>query len=191
MKRKSIDLTDIKEEDLDKTSSFTDLLSRSEKKNRTIEKNISDINDIEDMVEEKKRNTKDLTIELEKAKTKSKDDDEKFNNTQILEITRQMKYNFEEIKNENAKNKKKGISVLNIIGEINLLCIGYYIYLLAFTNYQDDKISYMISGGFIVLLVLLFGLSVITNKRLSKVFNILNILAILSFIVFNIYTLLN
>ena len=191
MKRKSIDLTDIKEEDLDKTSSFTDLLSRSEKKNRTIEKNISDINDIEDMVEEKKRNTKDLTIELEKAKTKSKDDDEKFNNTQILEITRQMKYNFEEIKNENAKNKKKGISVLNIIGEINLLCSGYYIYLLAFTNYQDDKISYMISGGFIVLLVLLFGLSVITNKRLSKVFNILNILAILSFIVFNIYTLLN
>ena len=71
MKRKSIDLTDIKEEDLDKTSSFTDLLSRSEKKNRTIEKNISDINDIEDMVEEKKRNTKDLTIELEKAKTKT------------------------------------------------------------------------------------------------------------------------
>ena len=41
-----------------------------------------------------------------------------------------MKFNFDEIKQENNERKKKGISVLNIIGEINLLCIGYYIYLL-------------------------------------------------------------
>ena len=196
MNKKKIDLSDIKENDIDKTASFTDLMSRSERKNKNIEKNSSSDNDIEDMIEEKKRSTKDLTIDLEKAKKEynsnlDNDYDEKISNTQILEITRQMKYNFEEIKNENIENKKKGISILNIIGEVNLLCIGYYIYLLVFTNYQDDKTSYIISGGIIVLLVLLFGLSVVTNKKINKFFNILNILAILGFIGFNIYTLLN
>ena len=190
-----LDLSDIKENDLDKTSSFLDLMSRSERKNRKLEKH-EQSNDIEDMIEERKRSTKDLTIELENAKNEYKkqvfsEKNEDLGKTQILEITRQMKFNFDEKKKENAKNKKKGISILNIIGEINLLCIGYYIYLLVFTNYQDDKSNYIITGGIIVLLVLLFGISIVTNKKISKFFNILNILAIIVFIVFNLYTLLN
>ena len=48
--------------------------------------------------------------------------------------------------------------------------MGYYIYLLAFTNYQDIEIRYMINGGIIILLVLLFGLSVVTSKKISKLF---------------------
>ena len=102
-----------------------------------------------------------------------------------------MKFNFEGTKKENNKKKKKGISILNIIGEVNLLCIGYYIYLLAFTSYQDDKQNYMVNGAIIVILVLLFGISVVTRKKLSKFFNILNILAIIFFIIFNAYTILN
>lgn len=197
MKSKKIDLSDIKEYDLDKTSSFTDLMSRSERKNRQLEKEIEnkitkpESDDILDMVDEKKKSTKDLTIELEKAKdefNKSYKDEEELGKTQILEITRQMKFNFEKNKDENAKKKKNGISVLNIIGEINLLCIGYYIYLLVFTNYQDDKTNYLINGGIIVLLVLLFGISIVTGKKASKFFNVLNILAILSFICFNALT---
>ena len=195
MSKRKIDLSDIKENDLDKTASFTDLMSRSERKNRKLEKH-EQSNDIEDMIEERKRSTKDLTIELENAKNEYKkqvfsEKNEDLGKTQILEITRQMKFNFDEKKKENAKNKKKGISILNIIGEINLLCIGYYIYLLVFTNYQDDKSNYIITGGIIVLLVLLFGISIVTNKKISKFFNILNILAIIVFIVFNLYTLLN
>lgn len=210
--KRYIDLSDIKEEDLDKTSSFTDLMSRSERRKRKIEKeneifnNKTDelnntLNDIEDMITEKKKSTKDLTIELEKAKNEYRkelidkeyqnENEENLAKTQILELTRQMKFNFEETKKENNKKKKKGISILNIAGEINLLCIGYYIYLLTFTNYQDDQKNYLISGGMIVLLVLLFGLSVVTNKKVSKFFNILNILALLCFIAFNAYILLN
>lgn len=197
-----IDLSDIKENDLDKTSSFTDLMTRSERRMRKLEKEqkntISDLNnnDIEDMIIEKKKNTSDLTKELknikdDKKSVDEKDIDENIGKTQILELTRQMKFNFEETKEENLKNKKRGISVLNIIGEINLLCIGYYIYLLIFTNYQDDQQNYLITGGLIILLVLLFGLSVVTNKKISKFFNILNILAIIGFIGFNVFTLLN
>ena len=193
MNKKNIDLSDIKELDLDKTSSFTDLMSRSERRNRKIEKEkLENIDDIEEMVDEKKRSTKDLTLELEKAKEYSKKtSDEELDKTQILELTRQMKFNFEETKKENIKNKKKGVSALNIIGEINLLCIGYYIYLLTFTNYQSDEKTYILTGGIIILLVLLFGLSIITNKKLSKLFNVLNILAIIAFIIFNVYTLTN
>ena len=101
-----------------------------------------------------------------------------------------MKFNFEETKKENNENKKKGISILNIIGEVNLLCIAYYIYLLIFTNYQNNKQNYMISGGIVILLVMLFGISVITGKKASKVFNILNILVIIAFIAFHAYTLI-
>lgn len=205
MNKKNIDLSDIKENDLDKTSSFTDLMTRKERKNR--EKIKDNFDDIEEMISEKKKSTKDLTKDLEKAKKEYKKEfveeqkikvekedkeskEDNFGKTQILELTRQMKFNFEEKKEVNNKNKKHGMSVLNIIGEINLLCIGYYIYLLVFTSYQDQQQNYLITGFIIVLLVLLFGLSVITGKKSSKVFNVLNILAIIGFITFNAYTLL-
>ena len=159
MEKRRIDLSGIKDNDLDKTSSFTDLMSRRERKSRVKD-------DYEEMIEEKRRNTEDLTKELEKAKSnykKNLDEDleeDKLGKTQILELTRQMKFNFEETKKENERKKKKGISPLNIVGEVNLLCIGYYIYLLVFTNYQDIELNYLINGSIIVILVLLFGFSV-------------------------------
>lgn len=196
MRKTKIDLSDIKEVDLEKTSSFTDLMSRSERKQRELQKkNTSFIgesnNDIEEMIDERKKSTKDLTIELEKINTKKEKDTEKeLGNTQILELTRQMKFNFEETKKENSNKKKNGVTLLNTIGIINLLCIGYYIYLLTFTNYQDSESNYLITGGLIVLLVLLFGLCVVSSKRACKFFKVLNILAILGFIAFNAYTIL-
>lgn len=184
---KRIDLSDIKESDLDKTSSFTDLMSRRERRNKKQD-------DIEDMLEEKRKSTKDLTQELEKAQKEYKrsmdDNEDSLAKTQILELTRQMKFNFNENKEENLEKKKKGVSPLNIIGEINLLCIGFYIYLLLFTSYQDSENTYMITGGIIVLLVLLFGISVVSNKKVSNIFKVLNIITILGFIGFNVYSIL-
>ena len=66
MSKKKIDLSDIKKNDLDETSSFTDLMTKKERINR--KKDISDSNDIDDMINEKRKNTEDLTKELEKAK---------------------------------------------------------------------------------------------------------------------------
>lgn len=187
-----IDLSDIKNDDLEKTSSFVDLMSRKERKNHRLEKD-----EFEEMVEERKRSTKDLTKDLEKVKEEvnkeekkiaKKDSEDEIGKTQILDLTRQMKFNFEEQRKDNNDKKKKGVSPLNVIGEVNLLCIGYYIYLLTFTNYQDNKDNYFITGGIIVLLVLLFGLSVVTPKKVSKIFKIFNILTIFGFITFNIIT---
>lgn len=216
MANKNIDLSDIKEKSLEETTTFTDLMSKREKRKRKKE---DMLDDIEDMIKEKRRNTEDLTKDIEKIKNKNinienkkkrnvsimkkenlektkeitiKDlnsDDEKenkLNNTQILELTKKMKFNFDDVKDENIEKKKNGITLLNCIGIINLICIGYYIYLLAFTSYQDNENNYIIAGGFIISLVFLFGLSLVCSKKARKVFNILNILAIISFIAFNI-----
>lgn len=174
MLKRSTDTSDIKK---NKSTSFNELTTRSERKN-------NDIDDIEAMVNERRKSSNS-----QYKNEKNDNIEEELGKTQILELTRQMKFNFEEIKEENIKKEKNGISVLNIIGEINLFCIGYYIYLLTFTNYQDEQSKYFFTGGIIVLLVLLFGLSIVTNKKISKFFNILNILIIIIFILFNIYTL--
>jgi len=194
MNKRKIDLSDIKKYNVDETTDFTDLMSRSERRKQ--KNNVSD--DIDDMINEKRKNTKELEKELKKAKeiynrelNIENNIEESLAKTQIMDLTRQIKFNFDEIKEENKKIRKHGFSPLNIIGELNLLCMGYYIYLLAFTNYQDIETRYMINGGIIILMVLLFGLSVVTSKNISKFFNILNILIIISFIAFNIYTLIN
>lgn len=206
MSKKKRNLSNIKTNDLNETSSFTDLMTLKERKNR--KKDITQSNDIDDMVNEKRKNTEELTKELEKAreeynseimeevkiskKHSKKNDEEKEENlgkTQILELTRQMKFNFENVKNENSK-KKNGLTFINIIGTLNLLCIGFYIYLLTFSNYQDNQTNYLTAGALIVLLVLFFGISVISGKKVRKVFNIINIITILAFIAFNIYILI-
>ena len=201
MTKKKIDLSDIKEKSLEETTTFTDLMSRREKRKRKKEEMLDDI---EDIINEKRRNTQDLTKEIKEVKktkkdkfeekkdnikeAKKEDIEEKLNNTQILDLTRKMKFNFDDVKDENSENKKNGVTLLNSIGVINLICIGYYIYLLAFTSYQDNESNYMIAGGFIISLVFFFGLSLVCSKKLRKAFNIVNILAIILFIAFNIYT---
>lgn len=164
--------------------------------------------DIEDMINEKRKNTEELTKELEKAKEEynkeiieevkiskkhvknesNYDIEENLGKTQTLELTRQTKFNFEDIKNENIQ-KKNGLTLLNIVGTLNLICVGFYIYLLTFSNYQDNQTNYLIAGCIIVLLVLFFGISVISSRKLRKVFNVFNIITILTFIAFYIYIL--
>lgn len=199
MSKKRIDLSDIKQNDLDKTSTFSDLMTRSERKKRTKENYTENTikennNDIIDMLEERKRNTKDLTIELEKTKeeyNKIRNKEEELSKTQTLELTREMKYNFNDLYKETKVTKKSSTILLNISGVFTLLCVGYYIYFLIFSNYENIESYYLILSGVTILSVLLFGFSSVTNKKSSKCFSILNILSIIGFIVFNAYIILN
>lgn len=182
MKKSSIDLSDIKEDELGKTSSFTDLMNKHQRKEYLREKELEKRKDIDEILTEKKS----------KVKSEEKKKEENLMKTQALELTRSMKFNFDEVKKENNEIKKDGkkkVSKLNIIGEINLLCIGYYIYLLGFTNFQDNKDNYMLNGAIIVLLVLFFGMSVVTNKKIRKLFMLINIFTLITFILFNVYTI--
>jgi len=195
MDKKKIDLSDIKENDLDKTSSFTDLMTRSERRKRKIDKENdfinSNNNDIEDMVEERKRSTKDLTIELEKVKDEYKNQTEEKENelskTQILEITRQMKFNL----NENIKEeRKKGYNYITFIGIFILIALAYFIYALIFTSYLDNEKFLLIDGGIILIMFFLFCLTILTTKRNNKFLSILNFLILLGYIIFNVLNIL-
>ena len=126
MSKKKIDLSDIKKNDLDETSSFTDLMTKKERLNR--KSSVIESSDIDDMINEKRKSTSDLTEELEKAKEeynkeivveeikpkekkkkektpKTEDVEEKLGKTQIMELTRAMKFNFEEKKEENKEKR--------------------------------------------------------------------------------------
>lgn len=189
MNKRFIDLSDIKENDLEKTSSFTDLMSRSERKRRNIEKqeNVSKTidNDIEDMIEERKRSTKDLTIELEKISKNEKE--EKLENTQILELTRQMKFNVQ----ENVKEeRKKGYNYITFIGIFILIALAYFIYSLLFTSYLDNEKFLLINSGIILLMFLLFGITILTTKKNNKFLSFLNFLILIVYIIFNALNIL-
>ena len=142
--------------------------------------------DIEEMIDEEKMKTKDLSDNLKDLNKSEENKDDTNSKTQVLEFTKKLKLNFEENAKENVKIKKNGISPLNIIGEINLFCIGYYIYILIFTE-LNDKLNYVVNGSIIVLLVFLFGLSTITKNKLSKFFSVLNFIFIILFITIHIY----
>ena len=193
MNKKRIDLSDIKEYDLDKTSSFTDLMSRSERRSRLKQKETdqqlntikSSRNDIEEMIEERKRSTKDLTIELEKIKNKEKE--EKLENTQILELTRQMKFNL----NDNVKEeRKKGYNYITFIGIFILIALVYFIYSLIFTNYLDNEKFLLIDSGIILLMFFLFGITLVTTKKNNKFLSVLNLLILIGYIIFNALNIL-
>ena len=183
MSKRKIDLSDIKENDLDKTSTFKDLMSRSERKKREEEKLQEENNDIVNMLEEKKKSTKDLTKDLEKIKEK----DEELASTQILELTRQMKFNI----NENIKEeRKKGYNYITYTGIFNLIALAYFIYALLFTNYLDNEIFLVINGGIILLMFLIFDISILTSKKTNKVLSIFNFLILIGYVAFNLLNIL-
>ena len=93
MSKRNIDLSYLSndEYDLDKTSSFTDIMSRSERKKREYEKQHEDNDDIEKMVNEKKRNIEDIE--------NTKDIEKKEFDKAILKIITVMKNILKSIKN--------------------------------------------------------------------------------------------
>ena len=183
MSKRKIDLSDIKENDLDKTSTFKDLMSRSERKKREEEKLQEENNDIVDMLEERKKSTKDLTKDLEKIKEK----DEELISTQILELTNQMKSNV----NENIKEeRKRGYNYITYTGIFNLTALAYFIYALLYTNYLDNEMFLVINSGIILLMFLIFDISILTSKKTNKVLSIFNFLILIVYITFNLLNIL-
>ena len=189
MAKRKIDLSDIKEYDLDKTSSFTDLMTKKEIRNRHVSDD--DDVDIEDMIKEKKKsnltknydkeieNTRnDIDIKKEIKELNNIDNTSSIETTQIFELDKKIKLN-----SENS-NKSSHTMLLNIVGITNLFCIFYYLYSFMFTNSYNNK--YLIVSGLIILLVFIFCISIVANKRLRKILNILNVLLILIFIIFNV-----
>jgi len=92
---------------------------------------------------------------------------------------------------ENLFEEKKEKSSFNPITWIGLLivgCFGFFIYLVIRSGYEEELLL-LIDSGFLLGITLLFGISIITGTKGTKVLSILNLLAILSYVGINIFFL--
>ena len=196
-KENLIDLSDIKDNELDKTASFTDLMSRSERKKRenekkkrekknnildnlkidddnniTINGNIEDVSKVES-VEETLSQTKkyeELTQTLSKDVKLSNDN-----------------YSDDELDHDNKFGS--GLLIVNILFLLAALCM--FVYLVIFTvNLNRRKFLY-IDASILSGMFFLFGISLISNKKISKFFTFLNIISFICFCIFNSLLYLN
>lgn len=201
MKNKSFDLSDIKENDLESTSSFVDLMSRSERKNHMKKKK---------SYEEKQKELKEILFEDENNKVKNTKKDNKRkeqlnkiaksdiddkpkvkleNTTKFKEfkdeVTSSVYDNLEDNINKN-KDNKYGIGNIIIIGIFIILSLTYYIYSILFTNIQTNDTYLLIEGVIILSMITFFCISIVCGKILYRILSVLNYLIFIGFIVFNI-----
>lgn len=181
-----IDLSDIKEDELDKTSTFTDLMSRSqrrahEKEKRKRRTELEDENIVFNSICDNE------TIILE---DNIDSDINEINNT----ITDTIEIKENEIENGNIekedeneetyKKNKIGFSILT--GLFTLGSIGYYIYLTLYTNLLLRR-KFFISESFIsVCIILLFCINNISKKKIYKISSVFIYIFIVLFIILNI-----
>ena len=205
LKERFIDLSDIKNEELDKTATFTDLMSRSEKKRRKKEKEKTD--EVDTINSDIKENNKDLEInsisEIEsnesllESTNKYEDLD---NNIKTLDendtkerkniFKREIEYNIEE--DDILKTNKlfnTGLLITN--GLFILISTGMFLYSIIFTNTLNKEKLLIIDSIILSSMYFIFGLSIITHKSFSKILSIFNYLIFIAFISYNVLITLN
>lgn len=208
-KERYIDLSDIKDDDLDKTGSFTDLMSRSElkKHNRKKEeqtqelKEILNIDDDEKLDKKKKKKIlkeekklekkaiKEIKEEIENDTIEEDDDLKNLSKTQkLLDLTNEIKLSMLNNVDENIKDEKKKFKIGNLIfmDILIIISLAYYIYSILFTNVQKNQLYILIGGVIILLMIMLFCISAVTGKKVSTFFSVINYLVFISFILFNL-----
>lgn len=204
-KDRYIDLSDIKDDELDKTASFTDLMSRSERKAREKAKkqekeqkqnddilNFLNESEQEETTKNKELNSKAIeneplknTIRLDKLdKPKNIID-----RTIDISSTTANANNIDEEINDNSNKKIYKIGNIIINGIFIIISIIYYIYSIVFTTYQNNERYLLIDSAILLSMIILFCISIIaiiSNKKVSKCFSIINYIVFLGFVVFNI-----
>lgn len=181
-----IDLSDIKEDELDKTSTFTDLMSRSqrrahEKEKRKRRTELEDENIVFNSICDNE------TIILE---DNIDSDINEINNT----ITDTIEIKENEIENGNIekedeneetyKKNKIGFSILT--GLFTLGSIGYYIYLTLYTNLLLRRKFFISESLILVCIILLFCINNISKKKIYKISSVFIYIFIVLFIILNI-----
>lgn len=204
--KRYIDLSDIKDDDLDKTASFTDLMSRSEKKERERlkeEEKTRELKELlmpDDNLEKKKKRKKRKDLEIESNNETNKNVAKEINevNTdnlsktqKFIDFTREIQASMLNNVDNNldidlVKKKKNGFASVMIIDFCIIVSLIFYIYSILFTDIQNNQLYLLVGGGFILLMITLFCLSIISNRILYKIFSVLNYLTFAGYILFNL-----
>lgn len=218
MEKHFIDLSDIKDDETDKTASFTDLMTRAEKKERELRKRKEEIEAIdaimgndeddsflskkekrklekkkekEEKTNSKKNNLKEETFEQEFNKTKKKENNKK--NEELLEKTRILELTRQmkfNMQDNIQEEKKKGYNFITDIGICILIALAYFIYAILFTSYLDNELFLIINASIILFMFILFGITMLTSKKNNKLLALFNFLVLLGYIIFNILNII-
>ena len=176
----NVDLSIIKENDLDKTATFTDLLSRKERKQHKREKNYDVINDNEDNSIEFK--TEELSSQI--AENKTVEITEKERKKIITEAK------LEEPVKEDVIEKpvKEHHNILNtiFISLIIMIFIGLFVYAIIYTDSLSKDLYLLIDGISLMILIFNYCLMTISKRKAAIFFTIINYLIIIGIITFNI-----
>lgn len=204
--KRYIDLSDIKDEELDKTASFTDLMSRSEKKERERLKEEEKTRELKELLmpddnlekKKKRKKRKDLDIESNNetnenvAKEINEVNTDNLSKTQkFIDFTREIQTSMLNNVDNNldidlVKKKKNSFASVMIIDFCIIISLIFYIYSILFTDIQNNQLYLLVGGGFILLMITLFCLSIISNRILYKIFSIFNYLTFAGYILFNL-----
>ena len=174
--------------DLEKTGVFTDIMSRSERKNykKMLENGqLNTKNDINIIDKKFEENINEIKKEAEIKDNKKKEKTDK------KEIIKQI--------NEKENENKEKISKTNnfVFGKILsvitfLLSIAYLLYSIIFCKNQINNLFLIINSAIIVVTAFFFMLStIIKNKSIKNIFNIFTSLFISTFLIFNFLTVSN
>lgn len=175
-------ISSIKEDDLDKTATFSDLMSRAERKQHELDKKKEE----ELKATEKSNKTK----KKEKKKNKKEELVETKNTVNDLEQTRELKTIVRQ-KKEKQKEKPKNIFKSIITTTLLLISVGYFLYTLLFCDTLINQL-YLIINSFIIMLLAITDVFGITKNNIkSKKWFITNALIIIVLVLFNLLVNLN
>lgn len=195
-KDSNIDLSDIKENELDKTSSFTDLMSRSQRKAHEKSKKNIEKNQIKEV---KQESPNEFSISTDKAKLRIKVNDG--SNVDEKKDILDKKIVNNKLENEEIKKSylddddfdeekaKIGLSIFG--GLLTLGSIGYYIYLILYTDILLRKKFFIVESVILIFIIFFICINSIGNKKISKLSLVFAYICILAFIALNILIKLN
>ena len=215
-KERYIDLSDIKDDELDKTASFTDLMSREEKKKRKKikeEEKTRELKEIlmndEDKKELKKEKKKKERLEkkiqkeekrLEKEAAKEINDKIKDNTLvddedlkditktqRFLDLTNEIKVSMLNNVDENINTEKKKFGIGNIVISDLLIIISLAFYIYSILfTNYQNNELYLLIGGLIILSMIMFFCISIISSKIIS-----KVFSILIYLVFTSYVLFN
>lgn len=172
-------INSIKEDDLDKTATFSDLMSRAERKKHELDKKRNE--ELKTMKKDKKTEKKDKKKEVI-SETK--------NIVNNLENTRELKTLVKQ-KKEKQKEKPKNFFKSIITTTLLLISIGYFLYTLLFCDKLINQLYLIINSFIIMLLAITDVIGITKNTIKSKKWFITNALIIIILILFNLLVNLN
>ena len=170
MKRKHIDLSDIKDDEMDKTGSFTDLMTRSERK-RHKEIDNQEIFNVEESVSETKENKDIKKNLLTKATNRKKDK---------MDVEDIIKEKIDKIEVESGSSKSSKSLVFTFL--LSVASLSWFICCLLLDLYTIRK---TIVAGFITLLLIII-MTIIFNSKKTKGWLVIYYIMFLGYLFYNI-----